>query len=75
MGPDGRPQRIDVFSLVGLIPLFACEIVDQRLLMNAPRFVQVMNAHAGGLFDGHRSARARPRPTRAANICWRWSTP
>ncbi|MCK7500648.1 MAG: hypothetical protein MZW92_68305 [Comamonadaceae bacterium] len=30
--PDGLCQRIDVFSWVGIIPLFACEIVDQRLL-------------------------------------------
>ena len=54
VGPDGRPQRIDVFSFVGIIPMFASEVVDRRLLMNAPRFVQVMDAHAGGLFDGHR---------------------
>ena len=38
VGPDGTAQRIDVFSWVGLIPLFACEIVDQRLLKAAPRF-------------------------------------
>ncbi|HME26080.1 MAG TPA: glucosidase, partial [Acetobacteraceae bacterium] len=54
VGPDGRPQRIDVFSFVGIIPMFASEVVDRRLLMNAPRFVQVMDAHAGGLFDGHK---------------------
>jgi hypothetical protein len=53
VGPNGRPQRIDVFSFVGIIPLFASEVVDERLLMNAPRFVQVMDDHAGGLFDGH----------------------
>jgi len=34
--------------------MFASEVVDRRLLMSAPRFVQVMDAHAGGLFDGHR---------------------
>ncbi len=54
VGPDGRPQRIDVFSFVGIIPMFASEVVDRRLLMNAPRFVRVMDAHAGGLFDGHK---------------------
>ena len=43
-----------MFSFVGIIPMFASEVVDRRLLMNAPRFVQVMDAHAGGLFDGHR---------------------
>jgi mannosylglycerate hydrolase MGH1-like protein len=52
VGPDGSAQRIDVFSWVGLIPLFACEIVDQRLLKAAPRFHAVMNAHRYGLFDG-----------------------
>jgi hypothetical protein len=38
---------------VGLIPLFACEIVDQRLLKASPRFDAVMKAHRYGLFDGH----------------------
>ena len=52
MGPDGTAQRIDVFSFVGLIPLFACEIVDKRLLKASPRFRSVMNAHRYGLFDG-----------------------
>jgi hypothetical protein len=54
VGPDGSAQRIDVFSFVGIIPLFASEVVDRRLLINAPRFVKVMDAHAGGLFDGHK---------------------
>ncbi|MEO8627199.1 MAG: glucosidase [Betaproteobacteria bacterium] len=52
VGPDGSAQRIDVFSWVGLIPLFACEIVDKRLLSAAPRFHKMMNAHRYGLFDG-----------------------
>jgi hypothetical protein len=51
--PDGTSQRIDVFSLVGLIPLFACEVVDKRLLESAPRFAAILNEHAGGEFDGH----------------------
>src|SRR5699024_9825117 len=34
--PDGQYRRIDVFSWVGLIPLFACEIIDRRLLAKAP---------------------------------------
>jgi hypothetical protein len=53
VGPDGSAQRIDVFSWVGLIPLFACEIVDRRLLEAAPRFHRVMTAHRYGLFDGN----------------------
>jgi hypothetical protein len=52
VGPDGSAQRIDVFSFVGLIPLFAAEIVDERLLTASPRFRAVMNAHRYGLFDG-----------------------
>jgi hypothetical protein len=52
VAPDGTCQRIDVFSWVGLIPLFACEIVDRRLLQNAPRFAGILAAHSGGLFDG-----------------------
>jgi len=52
VGPDGSAQRIDVFSFVGLIPLFAAEIVDERLLKASPRFQAVMKAHRYGLFDG-----------------------
>jgi hypothetical protein len=51
--PDGQSHRIDVFSWVGIIPLFACEILDARLLANAPRFKAVLGRHGGGLFDGH----------------------
>ena len=53
VSPDGSRQHIDVFSWVGIIPLFAVEIVDQRLLKAAPRFEGVMQAHRYGLFDGH----------------------
>lgn len=52
VGPDGSAQRIDVFSWVGLIPLFACEIVDKRLLERAPKFQRTMTAHRYGLFEG-----------------------
>ena len=31
--PDGGNQRIDVFSWVGIIPLFACEVVDERAVV------------------------------------------
>ena len=50
--PDGSSQRIDVYSWVGLIPLFACEVVDERLLEKAPRFRQLLHEHKGGLFRG-----------------------
>ena len=50
--PDGTHHRIDVFSLVGIIPLFACEVIDQRLLRASPRFDRLLTEHMGGLFDG-----------------------
>jgi hypothetical protein len=51
--PDGRRQHIDVFSWVGLIPLFASEVVDERLLKAAPRFRATLEEHYRGFFDGH----------------------
>jgi hypothetical protein len=51
--PDGQYQRVNVYSFVGLIPLFATEIIDRRLLANVPRFAQVLRKHAGGLFRGN----------------------
>ena len=51
--PDGNYRRIDVYSMVGLIPLFATEIVDRRLLANAPHFRERLNRHKGGLFQGN----------------------
>ncbi|ESQ07803.1 MAG: hypothetical protein N838_22980, partial [Thiohalocapsa sp. PB-PSB1] len=52
MTPDGNTHRIDVYSWVGLIPLFAAEVVDQRLLRAAPRFARMLDEHKGGLFQG-----------------------
>ncbi|HYN37838.1 MAG TPA: glucosidase, partial [Rhodospirillales bacterium] len=53
IAPDGSTHRIDVYSMVGLIPLFATEVVDRRLLERAPRFEQRLREHKGGLFRGH----------------------
>jgi hypothetical protein len=39
--------------MVGLIPLFAAEVVDHRLLSRAPRFRDRLRKHKGGLFRGH----------------------
>ena len=50
--PDGRYRRIDVYSMVGIIPLFATEVIDQRLLANAPTFRERLRRHKGGLFRG-----------------------
>jgi hypothetical protein len=52
VGPDGGVHRIDVYSWVGLIPLFATEVVDRRLLECAPRFRRLLREHKGGLFRG-----------------------
>ncbi len=51
--PDGRYHRIDVYSMVGLIPLFATEVIDQRLLANVPRFRERLRRHRGGAFQGN----------------------
>ncbi len=51
--PNGTHHRVDVYSWVGLIPLFACEVVDQRLLENVPRFRKLLESHAGGVFHGN----------------------
>jgi hypothetical protein len=51
--PDGRAHRIDVYSWVGIIPLFACEVVDERLLRNVPRFRRLLDSHMGGIFHGN----------------------
>ncbi|MGC1952182.1 MAG: glucosidase, partial [Gammaproteobacteria bacterium] len=51
--PDGTWHRIDVYSWVGLIPLFACEVVDQRILAQVPRFRALLDAHKGGAFQGN----------------------
>ena len=53
VGPDGTCRRIDVYSMVGLIPLFATEVIDQRILKHAPRFRERLSRHKGGLFQGH----------------------
>jgi hypothetical protein len=53
IGPDGSWCHIDVYSMVGLIPLFATEVVDGRLLSRAPRFRNRLRMHKGGLFRGH----------------------
>ena len=51
--PNGSHHRVDVYSWVGLIPLFACEVVDQRLLEQVPRFRKLLKSHAGGVFHGN----------------------
>ncbi|HKL77359.1 MAG TPA: glucosidase [Gammaproteobacteria bacterium] len=50
--PDGAGHHIDVYSWVGIIPLFAAEVVGPELLDCAPRFRDMLHAHQGGLFRG-----------------------
>ncbi|WP_448203838.1 MGH1-like glycoside hydrolase domain-containing protein [Azospirillum sp. sgz302134] len=50
--PDGKVSRVDVYSMVGLIPLFATEVVDRRLLEKVPRFRRKLTEHRGGKFQG-----------------------
>jgi hypothetical protein len=52
VGPDGTMHHIDVYSWVGLIPLFATEVIDRRLLERAPRFREMLHETKGGLFRG-----------------------
>lgn len=52
--PREGTHRIEVYSWVGLIPLFAVEIVNQDMLAHAPRFAALLNEHKGGLFRGSR---------------------
>ena len=51
--PNSTAHAIDVYSWVGMIPLFACEVIDQRLLKNVPRFSARLNHYSGGLFHGN----------------------
>jgi hypothetical protein len=51
--PDGRYNRIDVYSMVGLIPLFATEVIGKGLLANVPRFRERLRRHKGGIFQGN----------------------
>ncbi|MES9928543.1 MAG: glucosidase [Candidatus Thiodiazotropha sp. 6PDIVS] len=50
--PEGEHHRVDVYSWVGLIPMFATEVVDKRLLENVPRFRKMLQVHKKGLFQG-----------------------
>lgn len=51
--PEGKRHLIDVHSYVGLIPLFATEIVTPDILEKTPRFKALLDEHRGGMFDGH----------------------
>ncbi len=66
VGPDGKGRHIDVFSWVGLIPLFAVEVIDQRLLNKVPRFRAALTGHYRGTFDGHKVTHC-PIQTNARN--------
>jgi hypothetical protein len=54
VAPDGRTHFIDVFSWVGLIPLFATEVLRRETLDRVPRFRKVLERHYTGSYDGHK---------------------
>jgi hypothetical protein len=41
--PDGGHELLKVRTMVGLIPMFAVEVLDEDLLSSAPQFVERMN--------------------------------
>jgi len=50
-GPRGT-YHLPVFSWVGLIPLFGCEIIEGEPLKKVPRYTAFLAEHAGGTYDG-----------------------
>jgi hypothetical protein len=40
---DKKPQRLKVRSMVGLVPLFAVEVLDEEMMQEMPDFVKRMN--------------------------------
>jgi hypothetical protein len=50
--PEQGYHRIEVYSWVGIIPLFALEIVNRRMLEHAPRFGRLLEELKGCLFRG-----------------------
>jgi len=41
--PDGGHELLRVRTMVGLIPMFAVEVLDEQVLASAPQFVERMN--------------------------------
>jgi hypothetical protein len=41
--PDGGHELLKVRTMVGLIPMFAVEVLDEHVLASAPQFVERMN--------------------------------
>ncbi len=52
VGPQGN-FPLPVYSWVGLIPLFGCEVVGPEKFERAPRYREFLKGHAGGKYDGH----------------------
>jgi hypothetical protein len=52
VGPGGATP-LHVFSFVGLIPVFGCEIVGPEQLKNIPSYTAFLKDHAGGFYDGN----------------------
>lgn len=44
--------HLPVYSWVGLIPLFGCEIISNEKMERVPRYREFLRGHAGGFYDG-----------------------
>ena len=62
--PDHHYYHVDAFSVVGLIPLVATQLLDASLLDTAPRFRAKLEEHAGGVYQGNKVV-ATPTATNA----------
>lgn len=45
--------HLPVYSWVGLIPLFGCEIIPQEKMARLPRYREFLKSHGGGYYDGN----------------------
>jgi hypothetical protein len=60
--PDGRTEPLKVRSMVGLIPLFAVETLEQRLIDQLPGFKRRMEWFIGNRPDLTRNVASMARP-------------
>ena len=70
--PDGNTHRIDVFSWVGIVPLFASEVVDARLLAGVPALTRCSGNIKDGMFDGSIICACPVIRMNAESTCYRW---
>ncbi len=74
--PNGQNVPLRIRSMVGLIPLFAVEVIEQELMDSMPHFKEP--AEAGFWRSGRtwrRWCRAGTSRARRAGACCRWRAP